>query len=72
VKTQLEHQMTSKVRVAKSLNFQRYEKLGKMFPENCPSDASQSGKMRQLAATYWRSKMRATRGWRAIIHNESQ
>ena len=59
VKTQLEHQMTFKVRVAKSLNFQRREKFDKMFPENCPPDASQSGKMRQLAATYWRSENRA-------------
>jgi hypothetical protein len=54
--TQLEHQMTLKVRLAKSLNFQRREKLDKMFPENCPPDASQSGKWRQLAATYWRSE----------------
>src|SRR5262249_39625107 len=59
VKTQLEHQMTLKVRVAKSLNFQRREKLDKMFPENCPPDASQSGKWRQMAATYWRSEKRA-------------
>jgi len=56
VRTELEHQMTLKIRVAKSLNFQRREKFDKMFPENCPSDASQSGKMRQLAATYWRSE----------------
>jgi len=59
VQTQLEHQMTLKVPVAKSLNFQRREKLDKMFPENCPSDASQSGKWRQMAATYWRSENRA-------------
>jgi hypothetical protein len=59
VQTQLERQMILKVRVAKSLNFQRREKFGKMFPENCPSDASQRGNMRQLAATYWRSEIRA-------------
>ena len=59
VQTQLEHQMTLKVRGAKFLNFQQRKKLDKMFPENCPSDASQSGKMRQLAATYWRSENRA-------------
>ena len=59
VQTQLEHRMTLKVGAAKSLNFQRREKLDKMFPENCPSDASQRGKMRQLAATYWRSENRA-------------
>ena len=57
--TQLEHQMTLEVRVAKSLNFQRRDKLDKMFPENCPPDASQSGKWRQMAATYWRSENRA-------------
>src|SRR5262245_40997932 len=51
--------MTSKVRAAKSLNFQRREKFDKMFPENCPPDASQSGNLRQLAATYWRSADRA-------------
>jgi hypothetical protein len=51
VQTQLEHQMTIKIHAAKSLNFQRREKLDKMFPENCPSDASQSGKWRQLVAT---------------------
>ena len=37
VQTQLEHQMTLKVRAAKSLNIQQREKLDKMFPENCPS-----------------------------------
>ena len=51
VQTQLEHQMTLKVRVVKSLNSQRRDKFDKMFPENCPPDASQSGKWRQLAAT---------------------
>ena len=59
VQTQLEHQMTLKVRLAKSLNFQRREKVDKMFPEICPPDASQSGKWRQMAATYWRSENRA-------------
>jgi hypothetical protein len=59
VQTQLEHQMTLKVRAAKSLNFQRCGKFDKMFPENCSPDASQSGKWRQMAATYWRSENRA-------------
>jgi hypothetical protein len=59
VQTQLEHEMTLKVRGPKSLNFQRRDKLDKMFPENCPPDASQSCKMRQLEATYWRSENRA-------------
>ena len=59
VQTQFEHQMTFKVRAAKSLNFQRRDKFYKMFPENCPPDASQRGKTRQLAATYWRSENRA-------------
>ena len=58
VQTQLD-QMTLKVRIAKSLNLQGRDKLDKMFPENCPPDASQSGKWRQLAATYWRSENRA-------------
>ena len=52
VQPQLEHRMTLKVPVPMSLNFQRREKLDKMFPENCPPDASQSGKTRQLEATY--------------------
>ena len=51
VQTQLEHQMALKVRAAKSLNFQRCGKFDKMFPENCPSGASRSGKWRQMAAT---------------------
>jgi hypothetical protein len=59
VQTQLEDPMTLKVRAPKSLNFQRREKLDKMFPENCPSDASQSGNMRQLETSYWRSRNRA-------------
>ncbi len=59
VQTQLEHQMTLKVHAAKSLNIQRRDKSDKMFPENCPPDASQSGKWRQMAATYWRSEIRA-------------
>jgi hypothetical protein len=33
--------------------------LDKRLPENGPPDASQSGKMRQLEATYWRSENRA-------------
>jgi hypothetical protein len=57
--TQLEHQMTLKMRAAKSLNFQRREVFDKMFPENGPSDASQSGNMRQLETSYWRSENRA-------------
>ena len=68
-KTQLEHQMTLKLRAPKSLNFQRREKFDKMFPENCPSDASQSGKWRQLSGA---RPIAPRRGWRAIIHNESQ
>ena len=59
VQTQREHQMTLKARVAKSLNLQGRDDFDKMFPENCPPDASQRGKMRQLAATYWRSETRA-------------
>ena len=59
VQTQLEHRMTLKVRAAKSLNLQQREKLNRMFPENCSPDASQSGKWRQMAATYWRSENRA-------------
>jgi hypothetical protein len=51
--------MILKVRGPKSLNFQQREKSDKMFPENCPPDASQSGKWRQMAATYWRSETRA-------------
>jgi hypothetical protein len=46
VQPPLEHRMTLKVRAPKSLNIQRGEDWTKMFPENCPSDASQSGKMR--------------------------
>src|SRR5215831_2430087 len=67
LQTQPERQMTLKVRAAKSLNFQRHEKLDKMFPENCPSDASQSRKTRQLIGA---RKIAQTRGRRAIIHNE--
>jgi hypothetical protein len=58
VQTQLEHRMILKVRGPESLNFQRREKLDKMFPENCPSDASQSGNLRQLETSYWRSENR--------------
>jgi hypothetical protein len=75
VQTQLEHQMTFKVHAAKSLNFQRREKLEKMFPKNCPSDASQSGNWRQLAATYWRSDNRADAAGEQLFtmnHNEAQ
>ena len=59
VQTQFEHQMTLKVRAAKSLILQQVRHSTKMFPENCPPDASQSGKWRQMAATYWRSENRA-------------
>src|ERR1041385_3385512 len=48
--THFEHRMTLKVPTPKSLNLQRNEDWRKMFPEICPSDASQSGKMRHREA----------------------